>query len=81
MLRVAEELSRENPHFKHTFFVLRPGLAILSMPHKHVSQAKGRISSLSPGLEVILTSGTLEGIRRKAGARSSQKGLSEPYHS
>jgi len=81
MSRVAEGFPNEDSHFKHTFFVLEPGLAILSIPHKHLPQVKERISSLYRGLEVILASGTLEGIRRKMGARSSQKGLSEPHHS
>gem|GEM_PF-2083683 len=74
--QVAENLSCEDPHFKHTFFFLRPGLAVLSVPHTQVTRAKERIPSLGPSIEIVLTSGTLEAIRRKTATRSSQKGLS-----
>ena len=81
MSQVAENLTCEDSHFKRTFFLLKPGLAILSVPHRQVSKAKERISSLGLGLEVVLTSGTLEGIRRKTAPGSSQKGLSQPHQS
>jgi len=75
---LSEDASNAVPHFRCVSFVLEEGLAVLSIPHVHVSKTKSKLASSSQTAEVVLISGTLEGLKRKIRTRGVRKGLFEP---
>jgi len=78
LLHLAEEPRNEQSRFRYNVFALDIGLAVLSVPHLRANEIKQKISAADAGLRVILASGTVKGLKRKAGRASSRKGLSEP---